>query len=110
MVSLHWGPNWESIVSEEKKNLARQLVISGVKIIHGHSAHHLQPFDIINGSMVFYSMGDFIDDYAVKPEYNSNVGGIATLNINQYGHVSMDVFRKTIIQNLQVNLLNSDAN
>jgi len=105
MVSLHWGPNWESTVSERKKYLAQQLVMSGVKIIHGHSAHHLQPVDMINDSLVFYSMGDFIDDYAIRPEYNSNIGGIATLSINEYGNLTLNNFRRTIIQDMQVNLL-----
>ena len=105
MVSLHWGPNWEPQPSRQKRNLARKLVDAGAKIIHGHSAHHLQPYEIINGSVVFYSMGDFIDDYAIDPRFRNDIGGIATLEVNSRAEIVRFELHKTLINDLQVNLM-----
>lgn len=105
MTSLHWGPNWEATVSNEKRYLAYQLAHLGVKVVHGHSAHHLQSVEMINDSTIFYSMGDFIDDYKVKEEFSSNIGAIATLDIKGNGRVALTAYRRTIISDLQVNLL-----
>jgi poly-gamma-glutamate synthesis protein (capsule biosynthesis protein) len=87
--SYHWGSNWEPSVPEEMREKARQLSKLGVDVIQGHSAHHVLPVEEINTmdihgnnrkTIVFYSLGDFIDDYAVNKKYRSDLGAIAILN------------------------------
>lgn len=34
---------------------------------------------MVNGGLVLYSCGDFIDDYKVSPEYDSNIGLLANI-------------------------------
>jgi len=34
-----------------------------VDVVHGHSSHHVLPFEIIGGKLVLYGCGDFINDY-----------------------------------------------
>ncbi len=88
--SYHWGSNWMSNESKEMKNRAYQLSELGIDVIHGHSAHHVLPVERIStqdlhgsgtkrDTIVFYSLGDLVDDYAVSKDYRSDLGAIAVL-------------------------------
>ena len=88
IVSLHWGPNYELEVSAEKKRLAYDLSRVDCDIIHGHSAHHLQPIDILGNTVIFYSCGDFIDDYAIDREYRNDLAMIGEVVYNTDGGLS----------------------
>ncbi len=119
ILSLHWGSNWEGnpnlplssprqrpIIPEEKKILARRLVEeAGVKIIHGHSPHHTQSHERIGDAVIFYAMGDFVDDYAIDPIFRNDIGGIASVDIDTNGIIQDVIWTPTIIQDMQVNLL-----
>ncbi len=65
IVSLHWGPNWGYDPPTEHRTAARRLIEHGADIVYGHSAHVFRGIEIIDGRPVFYSCGDFVDDYAV---------------------------------------------
>jgi len=81
--SVHWGYNWQTIGRPEAeiRSLAKKLVVEGgVDIIHGHSAHHVQPFEIIGNSVVYYSLGAMVDDYATKEKWKSDVGMLALVD------------------------------
>ena len=105
VVSLHWGGNWEADISAEKKYLAYQLSRLGVRIVMGHSAHHIQDAEQIGETVVFYSLGDFIDDYAIRPEYNSDIGMIGSIEIGNKGEIKSAEKILTHINYLQVNIL-----
>jgi len=79
--SLHWGGNWEPVISPQRKRLAYELLHNGVDIIHGHSSHHIQKVEEMNGGICFYGMGDLIDDYAVDENFRSNVAFISNILI-----------------------------
>lgn len=64
VLSIHWGDNWVPAVPPAHRRFARDLVESGaVDVVHGHSSHHVLPFEIIGGKLVLYGCGDFINDY-----------------------------------------------
>ncbi len=65
IVSAHWGPNWGYRPKPEQIPFAHALVESGADIVFGHSCHVFQGVEIYKGRPIFYSAGDFIDDYAV---------------------------------------------
>lgn len=65
VVSLHWGPNWGYDPPAAHRAAARKLIEHGADIIFGHSAHVFRGIEVIAGRPVFYSCGDFVDDYAV---------------------------------------------
>lgn len=63
VASIHWGGNWGFEVPEEYVAFARRLVRAGVDVVHGHSSHHVRPMELVDGRLVLYGCGDFIDDY-----------------------------------------------
>lgn len=105
--SLHWGSNWEPEVSPERKRFAYDLCRSGVNIIHGHSSHHIQPIEDINGNIVFYGFGDLVDDYAIDEDFRSDLSFLAAIQIDN-NKISDIVIRPTQIASYQVNYLHPD--
>ncbi|MDC0664289.1 CapA family protein [Marinobacter sp. SS21] len=64
VLSIHWGPNWGFRVDPAMRQFAHRLIDSGaVDIIHGHSSHHIKPFEIYRGKLILYGCGDFLNDY-----------------------------------------------
>jgi hypothetical protein len=39
------------------------LIGAGVDVVHGHSSHHPRPIEVVEGKLVLYGCGDFVDDY-----------------------------------------------
>jgi poly-gamma-glutamate capsule biosynthesis protein CapA/YwtB (metallophosphatase superfamily) len=86
VVSLHWGSNYAWIPPRNFRRFAHQLIdrclgddLEARKkrpsiIIHGHSAHHVQPLEVYKGMPIIYGCGDFVDDYAVDDEYRNDLG------------------------------------
>ncbi|XVH30379.1 CapA family protein [Haloferacaceae archaeon DSL9] len=65
VASLHWGPNMRTAPPERFREFARWLAARGVDIVHGHSAHVFQGVEVVDGTLVCYDAGDFVDDYVV---------------------------------------------
>lgn len=107
VLNFHWGANYERPAPPLwKRHLAIKLFNAGVDLILGTSPHHTEPYENINGKYVFYSLGDFIDDYAIDPNYRNDIGGIARISIDvSSGKVKKVKIYPTIIHNSQVNLL-----
>ncbi len=64
VLSIHWGANWSPAVPPAHREFARELIESGaVDVVHGHSSHHVLPIELIDGKLVLYGCGDFINDY-----------------------------------------------
>jgi poly-gamma-glutamate synthesis protein (capsule biosynthesis protein) len=72
VASLHWGPNWETRPARSQRRFARGLVDRGVDVVHGHSAHVIQGVEVYRGRPILYDCGDFVDDYAVKPDLHND--------------------------------------
>jgi len=62
IVSLHWGTEYQRTPSTEQRQLARQLVDAGADIILGHHPHVFQGLELYKGSLIAYSLGNFIMD------------------------------------------------
>lgn len=72
VVSFHWQPNWAPEVAPEFRRLAFVCVEAGASVVWGHSPHHFQGVEFVDAAVVLYSTGDFVDDYAVDPEYRND--------------------------------------
>lgn len=62
IVYIHWGIEYDDVHNKTQKLLAHELVDAGADLIVGHHPHVVQDVDIINGVVVFYSLGNYIFD------------------------------------------------
>jgi poly-gamma-glutamate capsule biosynthesis protein CapA/YwtB (metallophosphatase superfamily) len=76
-VGPHWGPNMELRPRAHHPSVARDLVAAGASVVAGHSAHVVQPIELMEGAPVCYDLGDLLDDYAVDPELRNDLGVLA---------------------------------
>lgn len=102
--SLHWNYNYVDIIHENFIKFAHLLIDSGVNIIHGHSPHHLLPIEKYKNGIIFYSLGDFIDDYAVDKKYRNDLSIMAEIKITKKILDIMNIY-PTKISNFQTNLV-----
>ncbi len=104
MVSVHWGVEYTNAITEEQEQFGHMLCDNGADIILGHHSHTLQPVEYYNGSMIFYSLGNFLfykmDDEAGKT-------AIFEIEINKNGFVSGKL-SPVFISNCKSNLLDED--
>jgi poly-gamma-glutamate synthesis protein (capsule biosynthesis protein) len=56
---LHWGMDNSRYPEPWQRKDARSFVDAGADLIVGHHSHVLQGYEKINGSFVFYSLGNF---------------------------------------------------
>ena len=61
---LHWGSEYNDVISNTQKNIASLMLKEGVDIIFGTHPHMVQKveFDETAGTLVAYSLGDFFGD------------------------------------------------
>ncbi|GAA0224779.1 CapA family protein [Haladaptatus pallidirubidus] len=81
VASLHWGPNMRTEPTVEFREFARWLTEQGVDVVHGHSAHVFQGVEIVDGTVVMYDTGDFLDDYAVDSERRNDRSFVFELTV-----------------------------
>ena len=64
----HWGTEYSTKVAAKQQELARKLVDMGYDAIIGAHPHVLQPFEVVRGVPVAYSIGNFISHLNLKGE------------------------------------------
>jgi poly-gamma-glutamate synthesis protein (capsule biosynthesis protein) len=87
IVYIHWGNEYELVHSRAQTLLATELVSLGADLIVGHHPHVVQDIDIIDGVVVFYSLGNYIFDQYF--EQNVMEGLVLTLDLTQEPLVSL---------------------
>lgn len=102
IASLHWGPNMITTVPESFQRFAHWLVDLGVDIVHGHSAHVFRGVEVIDGSLVLYDTGDFVDDYAVDPELRNDRSFLYEVRIDADGSIDELVMHPVEIDDFAV--------
>lgn len=60
MVSMHWGTEYATKPNAQQKEIAAYLASLGVDLVIGHHTHSVQPIEYIDGTLVIYSLGNFI--------------------------------------------------
>lgn len=103
-VSVHWGIEYTNAITEEQEELAHKLCDSGADIILGHHSHTLQPIESYNGSMIFYSLGNFL---FYKMDDESGKTAIFEIEIDENGFVSGKL-SPVFITNCKSTLLEQD--
>ena len=62
IVSFHWGWEYSDHPDEETRKLAHQVADGGADLIIGHHPHVIQGVEWYQGSLICYSLGNFIFD------------------------------------------------
>jgi len=62
IVAIHWGVEYSKDISQSQQELAYELIDAGADIIIGAHPHVLQPLEIYNDGIIFYSLGNFVFD------------------------------------------------
>lgn len=80
ILSIHWGDEYALHPNSEQIELAKMAVDAGADIVFGHHPHVLQPYEQIEKSHVFYSVGNF---YSAQQFDTTNIGGIARVELEK---------------------------
>lgn len=104
ILSIHHGSNYVISIPEKTK-LFFYKALKYVDIIHGHSAHHVLPIEKISNKYIFYSMGDFIDDYATDISFRGDLAFIAELSIVNKKISNLVIYPTKIVINYFNNIL-----
>ncbi len=59
VVSVHWGDEGTYYPNDLQRQLGHIAVDAGADIVFGHHSHTLQPIEYYNGSVIYYSLGNF---------------------------------------------------
>jgi len=70
---LHWGSEYNDVLSESQENIAALMMKRGVDVIIGSHPHMVQKieFDEEKGTLIAYSLGDFYGDASRDGTYYS---------------------------------------
>lgn len=97
IVSSHIGPHFRETPSAIYVNFAHKIIEFGADIYWGHSNHMPQGIEIYNynddknnnnsnssnnKNIIMYDCGDFIDDYAIDPNFRNDLSFIFLLHLN----------------------------
>ncbi len=104
ILSIHWGANYKRGLLDKYQLFAKDMLESGVDIIHGHSSHHVKCIRHDGKKIIMYSVGDFIDDYAINTEYRNDLGMIVRVIISLDNENKTSII-PTKITDRQVNIL-----
>lgn len=102
IVSSHVGPHFRETPSIEYINFAHQIIDLGADIYWGHGNHMPQGIEIYRPNktntkkIIIYDCGDFIDDYAINPNFRNDLSFIFLL------HFNFDIYRKFSEDNYKV--------
>lgn len=80
IVSMHWGEEYTTNLSSNQKQVAKELSEMGVNLVIGNHAHSLQPVEMIEDTLVFYALGNFI---SAQDTADKQTGAVVTLNIKK---------------------------
>lgn len=70
VVHIKWNTIANKKVSSIQSTIAKAICDAGADVVVGHSEHILQPMEIYNDKIIFYSLGNFLhgDNYAYTLE------------------------------------------
>ena len=60
IATVHWGVERDTCPSPEQQLLAQELLAAGADAVIGHHPHVLQPVELGDGTLVAYSLGNFV--------------------------------------------------
>lgn len=107
VLCIHWGIEHYSYPTPKQRGIARILAGAGVDLIIGHHPHTLQGSESIYGSVVVYSLGNFIFDNfewerispngsvyytSINLSENNRIGSIFRVSLGESSVLEMEHF------------------
>ncbi len=74
LLTAHWGIEYQTDFSKKQQELAHQFVDAGADVVLGTHPHVIQPLEIYNNKMIFYSLGNFIFDQTFSQSTQEGLG------------------------------------
>ncbi len=68
VVSFHFGEEYQTMSTARQKELAREAIDAGAKIVVGHHPHVVQEVENYKNGVIAYSLGNFIFDQNFSEE------------------------------------------
>lgn len=102
VISVHWGPNWDTQPSRAFQKFARRILDLGADLIHGHSPHIFQGIELRNNKLIIYSAGDFLDDYTIDEKLRNDQSFLFLTTFDEKGLKELRLI-PVKINKLQVN-------
>lgn len=96
IVAMHWGEEYMTSENQSQRTIANYLSSLGVNLIIGTHPHVIEPVEMINNTLVFYSLGNFI---SAQDTADKLTGALASLNIKKEADNSIT------FSNIKVNLI-----
>ncbi|MDI6600286.1 MAG: CapA family protein [Thermoanaerobacteraceae bacterium] len=62
IVMPHWGIEESTVVPEDQRQMAYDMIDAGASAVIGSHPHILQGIEVYNGSLIAYSLGNFVFD------------------------------------------------
>lgn len=62
IIGMHWGKEYELTQNEQQRSLAHAMIDAGADLILGAHPHVVQGIERYAGTLIFYSLGNFIFD------------------------------------------------
>jgi hypothetical protein len=84
IVSMHWGVEYDHLPSKSQQDIAHYLAELGVDIILGHHPHVIQPIQMLNNTLVIYSLGNFLSSQSTDERLT---GMVVTMDIKKAAHI-----------------------
>ena len=81
IVAMHWGNEYKSMPNNEQKRIASYLSSLGVNIVIGTHPHVIEPIEWIDGTLVIYSLGNFISSQSYENDYARRIGLLVNIDI-----------------------------
>jgi len=96
---LHWGSEFNDVISESQEDIAALMIKRGVDVIIGSHPHMVQRivFDEAKGTLVAYSLGDFYGDASRDGTYYSIILDVEITKDPELGTTKVTNFSYTPI-------------
>jgi poly-gamma-glutamate synthesis protein (capsule biosynthesis protein) len=106
LITMHSGEEYLPRATQKQQDLAHKLIDNGADVVIGHHPHVVENMEVYNGSVIFYSLGNFIFDQIGDKE-NEGVG--VGLKISKE-NISMMLFPYNILNSAPTFMSMQNAN
>ena len=104
MVAMHWGEEYMTYPVESQKTIAKYLASLGVDIIIGCHPHVIEPIEMIDNTLVIYSLGNFVSSQVGVERLTGLMASVDILKTEYHGKTTID------FDNIMGTLLFTDRN